>query len=163
MKELILQLAAYNTWANGQLLATALTLPEEAQKREIGSSFPGVYKTFLHLLDAENIWWQRIKLQEKIDIPSHTFSGDMLALSNSLQQQDRQWQEWVAAANENALQHEFIYYDLKKERHKQPVYQMLLHLFNHSTYHRGQVVTMLRQLGVVKIPATDFIVWSRKK
>jgi uncharacterized damage-inducible protein DinB len=40
---------------------------------------------------------------------------------------------------------------------------MLLHLFNHNTYHRGQLVTMLRQLGMDKIPATDFIVWSRKK
>jgi uncharacterized damage-inducible protein DinB len=163
MKEIILQLAAYNTWANSLLLNTVVTLSEEEQNREIKSSFPGVYKTFLHLLDAESIWWQRIKLQEKIAIPSQTFSGDMLALGNSLQQQDRQWQEWVSAANENALQHEFIYYNSKKERFKQPVYQMLLHLFNHGTYHRGQVVTMLRQLGVEKIPQTDFLVWSRKK
>jgi uncharacterized damage-inducible protein DinB len=40
---------------------------------------------------------------------------------------------------------------------------MLLHLFNHGTYHRGQLVTMLRELGIEKIPPTDFIVWSRRK
>jgi uncharacterized damage-inducible protein DinB len=40
---------------------------------------------------------------------------------------------------------------------------MLLHVFNHGTYHRGQLVTMLRQLGIENIPATDFIVWSREK
>ncbi|MGZ3851281.1 MAG: DinB family protein [Flavisolibacter sp.] len=40
---------------------------------------------------------------------------------------------------------------------------MLLHAFNHGTYHRGQLVNMLRQLGVDKIPGTDFIAWSRRK
>jgi uncharacterized damage-inducible protein DinB len=40
---------------------------------------------------------------------------------------------------------------------------MLLHLFNHGTYHRGQLVNQLRQLGIAKIPPTDFIIWSRKK
>jgi uncharacterized damage-inducible protein DinB len=115
------------------------------------------------MLDAESIWWQRLKLQEKIERPSDRFAGDMQALNTQLQQQDKQWQEWVTGANEAALQHEFIYYNLSKERFKQPVYQMLLHLFNHNTYHRGQVVTMLRQLDIEKVPATDFIVWSRRK
>ena len=87
----------------------------------------------------------------------------MQALSYQLQQLDKQWQDWVNDANDHALQHEFIYYNSRKERFKQPVYQMLLHLLNHNTYHRGQIVTMLRQLGVEKIPATDFIVWSRRK
>ena len=163
MKEIILQLAAYHTWANGLLLTTIQSLPEEQQKAEVKSSFPSLYKTILHMLDAESIWWQRLKLQERIERPSDSFSGDMQTLCAQLLQQNRQWQEWVSGANELAFQHEFIYYNSQKERFKQPVYQMLLHLFNHSTYHRGQVVTMLRELGVDKIPPTDFIVWSRKK
>jgi uncharacterized damage-inducible protein DinB len=57
----------------------------------------------------------------------------------------------------------FHYQNTKKEQFKQPIYQVLLHMFNHSTYHRGQLVTMLRQLGVQKLPSTDFIVWSRRK
>jgi uncharacterized damage-inducible protein DinB len=163
MKEIILQYAAYNQWANALLLSTVTNLTSEQQEAEIRSSFPSLYKTFLHVLDAESIWWQRMKLQEKVDVPSQTFSGDMQDLSKQLQQQNRLWQEWVSTANELALQHEFIYFNSKKERFKQPVYQMLLHLFNHGTYHRGQIVTILRQLGVEKIPQTDFIVWSRKK
>ena len=115
------------------------------------------------MYDAESIRWQRLKLQEKIDRPSDTFSGDITTLVTLLQQQNRHWQDWVASASEHALQHEFIYYNSRKERFKQPVFQMLLHLFNHGTYHRGQLVTALRQLGVEKIPQTDFIVWSRKK
>lgn len=163
MKEIILQYAAYHAWANSLLLNTIEALTEEQQQAEVKSSFPGLFKTVLHMLDAESIWWQRLKLQEKIDRPSDSFSGDMQALSQQLQQQDKFWQDWISSANEHALQHEFLYYNSRKERFKQPVYQMLLHLFNHGTYHRGQLVTMLRQLDVEKIPATDFIVWSRKK
>ena len=163
MKEIILQYAAYHSWANNLLLTTIHSLPEEKHHAIVQSSFPSLYKTVLHMYDAESIWWQRMKLQEKIDRPSDTFSGEMPTLVMLLQQQNRHWQEWVSAANENALQHEFIYYNLRKERFKQPVFQMLLHLFNHGTYHRGQLVTMLRELDVEKIPQTDFIVWSRKK
>ena len=163
MKELFLQYASYHLWANNLLLTTVLALPEEAWKTEIKSSFPSLYKTFLHLLDAESIWWQRLKLQERIEIPSKSFDVDMATLAIKLQQQNKQWQDWLTTATELSLQHEFIYYNSRTERFKQPVYQMLLHLFNHGTYHRGQIVTMLRQLGVEKIPQTDFIAWSRKK
>ncbi|MDQ3277379.1 MAG: DinB family protein [Bacteroidota bacterium] len=163
MKEIILQFAAYHQWANNLLLTTIQSLSEEQQHTGVQSSFPSLYKTVLHMLDAESIWWQRMKLQEKIERPSDTFSGNMATLSSMLQQQNRQWQDWVTGASEHALDHEFIYYNSRKERFKQPVYQMLLHMFNHGTYHRGQLVAMLRQLGVEKIPATDFIVWSRKK
>lgn len=163
MKEIFAQYAAYNLWANGLLLAAVESVPEEKQKAEIRSSFPSLYKTALHLLDAESIWWQRLKLQEKILRPSESFSGNFSDLSRQLQQQNRLWMDWMNNANEHALQHEFIYYNSKKERFKQPVYEMLLHLFNHGTYHRGQLVTLLRQAGVEKIPATDFIEWSRRK
>jgi len=163
MKEVFLQYAAYNLWANNLLLSAVEALPEEQQKAEIKSSFPSLFKTVLHVLDAESIWWQRIKLKEKIERPSESFSGNFLALSTQLQTQDKHWQEWVSGLNEHGLQHEFIYLNSLGERFKQPVYQMLLHMFNHGTYHRGQMVTMLRLLGVEKIPSTDFITWSRRK
>ena len=163
MKEIFTQYAGYNTWANALLLATISKLSEEQQQAEIKSSFPSLFKTVLHIWDAESIWWQRIKLQEKIVRPSENFSGNMEELNAQLQQQNKQWQQWVANAPEHGFLHEFIYYNSKKEKFKQPVYQMLLHLFNHGTYHRGQLITMLRQLGMENLPQTDFIVWSRKK
>jgi uncharacterized damage-inducible protein DinB len=163
MKELFIQYAAFNVWANNVLFATIETLSGEQQNADMKSSFPSLYKTVLHMLDAESIWWQRLRLQEKIVRPSDEFTGSFSELSKVLQQQNQQWLKWLQGVNEHGLQHEFIYYNSKKERFKQPVYQMLLHLFNHGTYHRGQLVTMMRQSGVEKIPPTDFIVWSRKK
>ena len=163
MKELFVQYATYSSWANALLFSTIESLSEEQQKAEIKSSFSSLYKTVLHMLDAERIWWQRIKLQEKVEVPSQNFKGSMKELITQTVQQNKQWQEWVSNTNEHGFQHEFIYFSMKKERFKQPVYQMLLHLFNHGTYHRGQLVTILRQLGIEKIPQTDFIVWSRRK
>ena len=163
MKEILIQLSAYHYWANQLLLNTIEQLPEEKQKQEVSSSFNSLYKTVLHMWSAESIWWQRMKLLERINIPAETFTGDMKELTMSLLQQNRQWNEWISHAQEHHLEHVFQYQSLKREQFKQPIYQMLLHLFNHGTYHRGQLVNMLRQIGVEKIPQTDFIVWSRKE
>ncbi len=163
MKSLLIQYAAFNKWANKKLLDTISQLNETQLHQEIVSSFPGIYKTLLHLLDAENIWWQRLKLTERIEIPSLHFSGDFEELQKKILQQSEQWHEWVTNATDNQLSHVFAYQNTRREQFKQPVNEVLIHLFNHGSYHRGQLVTILRQLGVEKIPSTDFIEWSRSK
>jgi uncharacterized damage-inducible protein DinB len=163
MKELLLSYAAYNAWANDLLLGTIGALPEAAQRREVVSSFPSLRATMLHMLDAESMWWQRVHLQEKVTRPSETFEGDGAALSTALRKLDGQWLDFVARSGEHVFTHVFHYQNTKREQFKQPVCQVLQHLFNHNTYHRGQLVTMLRQLGVEKIPGTDYILFTRKK
>jgi uncharacterized damage-inducible protein DinB len=163
MKDLLVKFAAYNSWANQKLFEAILALSEEKQKQELPSSFSSIYKTALHMWDAESIRWQRMKLHERLGIPSENFNGSMKDIINGLQQQNQLWHQWVSSATEPMLDHVFQYYTSKKELFKQPICDMILHVFNHGTYHRGQLVNMLRQLGVEKIPQTDFIVWSRKK
>ena len=162
MKILLTQFSAYHLWASQLLLERIQQLPPDLQVQTLVSSFPSLSATVLHLWDAESIWWQRIKLQEQIVRPSENFSGTFDDIANGLLGQSKQWHEWVVQVQEYMLDHEFIYYNSKKEKFKQPVFQVLLHMFNHATYHRGQLVIMLRQLGVNNIPPTDFIVWSRK-
>jgi uncharacterized damage-inducible protein DinB len=163
MKELLKLYASYNVWANQKLTELILSLSPEKHEEEINSSFSSLLKTVLHIWDAESMWWQRLKLQERILRPSEEFKGNMQEAIYSLLQQSRQWEEWVNSASDLSLDHVFQYQNTKREVFKQPVYQVLLHIFNHGTYHRGQLVTMLRQLGQTKIPQTDFVVWSRKK
>ena len=160
MKELLTQYAAFNLWANQKMTDAIMLLPEEKINAEIISSFPSLFKTVLHLLDGESIWWQRLKLQEHIERPSETFTGSFEELQKKLLQQSSLFSEWVSNANEPQLQHVFAYIR-EKEQNKQPVWQMLMHLFNHNSYHRGQLVTMLRQSGVTKIPSTDFAAYLR--
>lgn len=163
MKKLLLQYAGYNVWANQKLIDCIDNLTDEQVKREIDSSFKSIYATLIHLWDAESIWWQRVKLQEQIEVPGSHFNGSVLELGNNLLKQSKQWKEWVDIATEAALEHEFIYRNSKKEQFKQPVYDTLLHLFNHQSYHRGQLITMFHQVGLENIPNTDFISFSRKK
>jgi uncharacterized damage-inducible protein DinB len=163
MKEILQQLATYNVWANTLLLEAIKKTPEELHQKEVASSFPSLLKTILHMWNAESIWWQRMKLKERITEPKDSFDGNLQDAVEGLMQQCKQWTEWVSNSKDHHLDHVFEYRNFKGEQFKQPIFQMLLHLFNHETYHRGQLVTILRQLGVEKIPQTDFIVWSRRK
>jgi uncharacterized damage-inducible protein DinB len=163
MKELLKQYASYNVWANERLCSLVVTMPEELAHQTVVSSFPTIHKTLLHVWDAESVWWQRLKLSENVVWQSTIKEYSIEEVIMGLQQQDKLFVEWITDATVAALEHVFAYQNSKKEQFKQPVFQMLLHLFNHGTYHRGQLVTMLRELGVEKIPPTDFIVFSRRK
>jgi len=163
MKELLQEYGAYNLWADKVLLDKLAHLPAEILHKQMESSFPNIYQTLVHMMEAESVWLQRLKLQEHIQFPEKDPEENFEELSKKLLALSKQWSEWINDANEKNIIHVFGYYNSKKEFFKQPVYEMLLHVFNHQTYHRGQIVTMLRQNKIDKIPATDFIVFSRKK
>ena len=163
MKQLLQQYAAYNMWANKTLTERIAQLPPDTIHKEMNSSFNTIFKTMVHLMDVESIWWQRLKLQEHVEWPGKSFNGTLEELSQQLLLLSKQWNDWLQNTNEVNLTHVFAYQNSKKEHFKQPVYEMLLHLFNHQTFHRGQIITMMRQNGIEKIPPTDFIVFSRTK
>jgi uncharacterized damage-inducible protein DinB len=161
MKELLTQYATYNIWANNEILSVILSLTKEQQRQGITSSFPSIYGTCYHLYDAESIWYQRLQQVEKMIRQSENQEASMQDVANGWQQQSALWLNWISTVSEEQLKEIFHYQNMKGEQFEQPLYEVLLHLFNHSTYHRGQLVTMLRQLGVEKIPATDFVHWAR--
>ena len=163
MKELLKLYASYNGWASQQLFNVILALPEEKQLEEVPSSFGTLFKTVVHMWDAESAWWQRMKMQERVIVPGESFKGTIQELISNVLQQSKQWEEWVSNASEMMLEHVFQYQNIKGEQIKMPIYQMVHHVFNHGTYHRGHLVNMLRQLGVEKIPQTDFSFWVRIK
>ncbi len=162
MKELLQQFAAYNIWANKLLVDRISKLSDEDINREMVSSFPSIYKTMQHMWLAEEVWWKRLKLMENIVLESAQFAGPFNEMVDILAKQSHQYKEWIDGATETQLVHVFAYIR-NKEQHKMPVYQMLLHVFNHATYHRGQLVTLLNQLGTDKIPGTDFSTFCRVK
>jgi uncharacterized damage-inducible protein DinB len=162
MKELLQQHAAYNIWATKQLVDRINKLPEEKIVQEVPASFPSLYKTVQHMWMAEEAWWQRLKLTENIVLQSDSFTGSFTELYAQFVKQSQQWKEWVDKANDNQLNHVFAYVR-NKEQHKMVVHDMLLHVFNHATFHRGQLVNILRQLGEDKIPQTDYSAYCRAR
>lgn len=161
MKAMMQLYAGYNYWANQLMTEAILQMDEHRHQEWVNSSFPNLYATLLHMWDAESIWWQRLKLHERLVIPSENFKLSTREAIHGLMQQSLQWKTWADQSTEAAFLHQFSYQNTKKEIHKQHAWQVLMHVCNHSTYHRGQLVTMMRQLGVTQIPSTDLIVYGR--
>ena len=155
MRDLLLQLARYNCWANRRYVERLDTLAQGMLDVPAPGSFPSLRSTLLHIRDAENIWWCRIKGQD-YQWPASPSMETRSLLSCS----DRLW-ELVEGATQLDLERIVEYHDLKGVVHGQPAWHMLLHCFNHSTQHRGQLITQLRALGVTDIPSNDLVVFQR--
>jgi len=162
MINLLRQYAGYNTWANKTLLDKIANLSDEQIHQEIASSFPSLYKTVLHMWQAEHVWWQRLNHEENIVFLSESFRGSFQELTTGFAAQNLQWKEWMDKAGQEQLYESFSFI-----RNNEPVtmvlHDMILHVFNHATFHRGQLVTLLRQLGETVIPSTDFSTFTRIK
>ncbi|RTL51537.1 MAG: hypothetical protein EKK39_07980 [Sphingobacteriales bacterium] len=161
MKSLIISYAIYNQWANLQLIHVIQNLEPAKHHQTVVSSFPSIYSTLLHLMGAETIWWQRLREEPQTAWQLKDAGLSTSDVLNGLARQDTLWVEWMNGLNDEQLEKVIVYKNLKKEYFEQPLWQILLHIFNHSTYHRGQLVTMLRQLGITELPSTDYIQWVR--
>jgi uncharacterized damage-inducible protein DinB len=115
VKQLLQQYALYNLWANKLIIERLDQLSEEDLYKEIASSFPSIFKTILHMMDVESVWWQRLKLQEHVQWPGKTFTGNFKELSRKFLRSSQQWEEWVRNANEANITHVFAYQNSKKE------------------------------------------------
>jgi uncharacterized damage-inducible protein DinB len=163
MKELLQQYATYNVWANKLMTEALLKLDDGAIDQEITSSFPSLRATVYHTWSAEFIWLQRLQLVEHPVWVQGEFNGSFIEACENWQRASADLLQFVEKQyDDRALQHVLQFYDRQKVSHKMPVFQVLQHVFNHSTYHRGQLVTMLRQTGAKEIPGTDFIGFARK-
>lgn len=162
LKDHFLSLARYNAWASDRLLAALQALPDASLDAVVASSFPSLRKTAQHLYAAEDVWLQRLQLAER-----PVWRGEV-----AFESFDALVAAWRAASaalvafvekqyDDRAFSHVVQYPSLKKELFKTPVADILTHVFSHATYHRVQLVTQLRQVGVTKVPGTDYIGWQR--
>ncbi len=161
MKEFLTRYSHYNAWANETLLTEILGLTPEQQQQEIISSFRSIYKTVLHVLNAETVWLQRFYVTVNTDWMGDPFVNDMNQLAAALHGIDEQWNQFTTTIPEELVTEVLDYKNIKGESFSFPRDLLMHHIFNHSTYHRGQLVTMLRQVGLEKLPSTDFSTWIR--
>lgn len=133
-------------------------LDQEKLDESLTSSFSSIRETVYHLWSAEFIWLQRLELAEHPVWIEAGFEGTFEDACADWQKVSEVLLQFVRRQyDDRAFEHTLQYYDKNKKSHKTPVYMVLQQIFNHSTYHRGQLVTLLRQLGVKRIPNTDFI------
>lgn len=155
-------LVRYNLWANKRITDALLKMEAARLVLEQKSSFPTIRQTLLHTWGAEELWYKRLHGES----PSHFISmDDPIEFTEAVQRFNDVSQRFARIPEEKDtawLEAECIYKDLKGNEYKQPRWQMLVHCMNHSTYHRGQIVTMMRVAGELKIPQTDMIAYFRE-
>ncbi len=162
MKQLLQKYAAYNHWANNEIVTALLKLTPEQSEQDLGGSFGTLRDTVLHIWNAESTWYQRLLLVEKPIRPADDYIGTFADACSAWVRQSKQLAEWVAAATPARLGHVVAFTRQKNEHYKMQVEDILMHVSNHSTFHRGQIVHMLRQLGIKKVPSTDFNRYTNK-
>lgn len=142
----------YNLWANQQMVNWLEQASEEQLEQSIDSSFPSLKETLKHLWLAEHVWLQTILNETVEPIPAKDFKGTKHELFQSWLETSKAFDKQVSAMSLEDLQ------SMGERRGRQIAYaDMIQHCMNHATYHRGQLVTMGRQLGLTLPPRTDFI------
>jgi uncharacterized damage-inducible protein DinB len=155
----IRRLYTYTDWANDRLLGVIAGLSDEQFKREIVSSFSSVRETLAHIASAEWVWLHRWK-GENPGLPEWEKASSFAALRDETHRVAADRRVFLADLRDDRVESKISYTSIKGDPFTMPLVDVLIHCANHSTYHRGQLVTMLRQLGVSP-PNTDFTQFAR--
>jgi len=161
-KEDVARLLDYTVWANHRALRAAATLSLDDFKREMGSSHGGVRGTLVHTMGAEWIWLERWKGVSPTRGLDEGEFPDVMAVRERWTLIEEHRASWLASLRETALAETVAYRMLDGRTSAEPLWQLVQHVANHSTYHRGQVVTLMRILGA-KATASDMVLWDRQK
>ncbi len=155
--ELLAQHLEYSNWATQQVLGAVQSLSAEALQADRGNSFGGIFDTLLHIFRADRIWHSRF-----LGIPNVGFAQPedekltLESLAAAWPQYPQGLATWVRAQSNESLTGDLHWINLKGEPKSEKKYKALLHVVNHGTYHRGQVITMLKQAGG-PVVATDLV------
>jgi uncharacterized damage-inducible protein DinB len=149
--EEIRQLYAYNSWANQRSLSAAEKLSPEQFTRPIASSFSSVRDTLAHIYGAECVWLERFHGRSPSKLPNADQFPDLESLRAGWAETEQRLNAFVSGLSQADLDRQMEYQTLRFGVYSNPLWQSMLHLINHGTYHRGQVTTLLRQLGAQPI------------
>ena len=131
-------------------------LSEEQYFRDVHSSFGSIHGTVVHIFGAQQVWLTRWKGSSPKGLPTPDLFPSFAGLVEQWNVLRKEFDAFLAALNDDRLSQSLEFRNLKGELFSMPLWQQMQHLVNHSTYHRGQVALMLRQLGIAP-PGTDLI------
>jgi len=149
----------YSLWANRRLIDAAGTLGPEELTRNFGTADKSVLGTLVHIYASERTWLKRL-----VGEPPSAFVTDADYRVSVIQEEwpalGQRWKEWADALTDPDAKNSLAYNDLRGASWKQPVWQIVLHVVNHATHHRGQVSGFLRSMGHIP-PPLDLIRYYR--
>lgn len=152
---------AYTVWASTRLLSAAEELSERELAHDFKTADRSIVGTLAHIFAADRVWLGRIKQR-----PPSAFISQHEKNLAVLQEQwpgiHAAWIQWAADLTDQSAHSTLSYHDLKGNPWTQPIWQVVLHVVNHASHHRGQVSGFLRALGHVP-PPLDLTVFYREK
>ena len=156
------RLFAYTVWANHRVMRAAATLDPDDFRRDLKSSHGGVRGTLAHMMAAEWIWLERWKGVSPTRMADEGEFSDVVALRDRWAAIEEHRRSWLETLRPEAMAEVVRYRDTKGNEWAQPLWHLVQHVANHGTYHRGQVIALLRLLGAKPV-TTDMVLWDRKQ
>ena len=152
----------YNAWANRRALEACAPLTTEQFTRGLGSSFGSLRDTLAHIWGAEWLWLERFQGRSPGSLPDASQFADLASLRGRWMELEASLLRFVRGLTQENLDRVMEYKTLKFGVYRNPLWQSMQHLVNHGSYHRGQVTTLLRQLGAQPI-LTDLMHFYRER
>jgi uncharacterized damage-inducible protein DinB len=158
LREHFRQLAAYNGWANARLYEAALALDEEAYRRPVGVFFSSLHGTLNHLLVTDRIWLKRLTGEgDHPDRLDAILYDDRRELASARAAEDQRLVRVVEGFEEQAYAQPVAYRTTRGVAHEQALADILAHLFNHQTHHRGHAHACLSILTGAEPPSLGLL------
>jgi uncharacterized damage-inducible protein DinB len=153
---LVRDIAAYNAWANKTLINWLKTKPEDLFTKEVASSFSSLRETLAHIWDTERFWLASIQqLPAPTSFRFQPYDGTLNELFESMLKESEEYEAYIHSLSEEALI-EIVNFDTPWVKGAKSRFEFTFHAMNHSTYHRGQLITIGRNVGLTDAPMTDY-------
>ena len=153
----------YHYWARDIVLDAVTELPRDQFTTPVESSFRSVRDTVAHIYAADAIWYMRWLGQAPTSLISYDQFADATSIRTAWKDLETNVRQFVGNLGEAGVNKLFDYTLLSGAPDTAPFWQMLVHVVNHASYHRGQVTTLMRQLGAHPPKPTDMIAFFRTR
>ena len=159
----ICTLLDYHYWARDRILDAAAHLSADDFIADRHNSFPSIRDTIAHTYFAEGAWYSRWHGHSPTSLPDPNQFPSVSAIRDAWTQLEGQLRAFIDTMNDDGLNREIQYRLLSGAEASTPLWQMVQHVVNHASYHRGQVTTMLRQAGAEPPKSMDLIAFYREQ
>jgi uncharacterized damage-inducible protein DinB len=149
----------YSAWASQRLLDAAAKLSTEELTRDFKTADKTVLDTLVHVYAADRIWLSRVLGEQRATFIDPE-DRDLTLLQTEWPVLQQRWKLWLKDFTDGDVTRVIEFKDTKGRPYAQPVWQILFHLVNHGTHHRGQVSGFLRAMGQTP-PPLDMMAYYR--
>ena len=153
----------YHYWARDRMLDALERLPPEQYARDLGSSFKSIRETVVHMYAAEWAWYSRWQGTSPTALLTSEPYPDVASIRRAWTETEANVRAFANRLGGSGVTKVIEYKLLNGSAGASPFWQMLQHVVNHASYHRGQVTTMLRQMGAQPAKPMDMIAFYRTR